>query len=281
MRGATTVLAGSTGECIRMQGQGSPSPNGEARVPRSGQATAPSAPAGADAGRPAPAGTPPATGAAGSSAPLLTGEKVFRLPGSIVAWWAWTIFAVICLGDIVFTGRNHTGAEIASTLVLITGVVYACALHPRVVADAAAVTVYNPLRDHRIPWGSVVAVDVRESVQVHCLAEPGAKRGKVIHSWALYTQRRSMLRAELRSRGDRRRLPRSSYELSDRAPAEAQQIRQQPAAQIMAKQLDELATEARNRGAVPGRRVVTWAWRPAVAMVVPGVLVALVFTVLH
>ncbi|HTS98392.1 MAG TPA: PH domain-containing protein [Streptosporangiaceae bacterium] len=264
-----------------MQGQGPPSPNGEARMPRSGQATAPSAAPGADAGRPAPGGTPPAAAAAGSSAPLLTEEKVFRLPGSVVAWWAWTIFAVIVLADIVFTGRNHTGAEIVSTLALVTGVVYACALRPRVVADADAVAVRNPLRDHRIPWGSVAAIDLRESVQVHCLAEPGAKRGKVIHSWALYAQRRSMLRAELRSRGDRRRLPRSPYELSDRAPTEAQQISRQPAAQIMAKQLDELATQARNRGAAPGPRVVTWAWRPAVAMAVPAVAVLLVFTVLH
>jgi cytochrome bd-type quinol oxidase subunit 2 len=99
---------------------------------------------------------------------------MFRLPGAIVAWWAWVIFAVACLADIAATGRDHTAAEIAMTLIAITGVVYTCALWPRVLTDSGAITVQNPLRAHRIPWGSVAAVDLRESVQVHCTPEPGA-----------------------------------------------------------------------------------------------------------
>jgi hypothetical protein len=203
--------------------------------------------------------------------------KVFRLPGAVVAWWAWLIFAVACLADVVITGRNHTAAEIAVALVLVTGVLYACALRPRVIADAFGITVMNPLRDHRIPWGSVAAVDLKESVQVHCVKEPGAKRGKVIHSWALYSQRRSRLRNELLGQSDRRRLPRSPFDASD-SSSEAQKISRQPAAQIMASQLEDLVNDARNRGAAAGPRVVTWAWQPAAAMLLPAILLVIVIT---
>jgi Bacterial PH domain len=273
------------------QGQGPQSPNGQAPSPRSGQAVAP---ADGPAAPPAAADAPPAPGAphtaqdappaapaappAAQGAPL-TEPKMFRLPGAIVAWWAWLIIAAVFLGDIIITGRNHTAAEIAATVVFITGVVYACALRPRVMAGPGGIIVMNPLRDHRIPWGSVTGVDLKESVQVHCVKEPGAKRGKVIHSWALYTQRRSRLRAEMLGKNDRRRLPRSSFAPDERMSAEAQKIMRQPAAQIMATQLDDLAQEARERGAPAGPRVVSWAWPSIAAIVVPGIVLVLVVTV--
>jgi hypothetical protein len=212
-------------------------------------------------------------------APLLNEQKMFRLPGAIVAWWAWVIFAVACLADVAATGRDHTAGEIAATLVFITGVVYACALRPRVIADSSGVTVMNPLRDHRIPWGSVAAVDLKESVQVHCVTQPGAKRGKIIHSWALYAPRRSKLRSELIKQGDRRRLPRSAFEPDNRGYGQSQDISKQPAAQIMATQLNELANNARDRGAAAGPRVVSWAWPPTAAILAPAILLALVITV--
>jgi hypothetical protein len=207
-------------------------------------------------------------------------QKMFRLPGAIFAWWAWVVFAVACLLDIAFTGRNHTAAEIAMTVVLITGVIYACALRPRVLTDADAITVQNPLRDHRIPWGSVTAVDLRESVQVHCAREPGAKRAKVIHSWALYAHRRQRLRQQLLTHGnDRRRLPRSALN-SYGQPSDPE--KQKPgAAQVMATQLDELAAQARERGAAAGPRVVTWPWPPAVAIAAPAIALVLVITLFH
>ena len=271
------------------QGQGPQPPDGEAARPRAGQAVAPAGGAdGADAAqptrpgaspgpggvRPAAEGTPPAA----AGAPL-TEPKMFRLPGAIVAWWTWVIFAAAFLADIVITGRNHTAAEIAATLVFVTGVVYVCALRPRVIADPGGITVRNPLRDHQIPWGSVIAVDLKESVQVHCAKEPGAKHGKVVHSWALYTQRRSRLRAELLGKNDRRRLPRSSFAPDERTSAEAERLMRQPAAQIMATQLDDLAREARERGAAAGPRVVSWAWPAVAAIVVPGIVLVLVITV--
>jgi Bacterial PH domain len=255
------VLAGHFWECIRMQGHGPQLP-------------------GAGAGQQAERAVAQAAAAAanGRAVPLLTEQKTFRLPGAPVAWWAWVIFAVACLADIAVTGRNHTAAEIAASLVFVTGIVYACALRPRVLADSSGITVVNPLRDHRIPWGSVAAVDLRESVQVHCVREPGAKRGKVIHSWALFAQRRSRLKAELIKQGDRRRLPRSAFDSSGGAAAEAAKLSKQPAAEIMAKQLDDLARQARDRGAAAGPRAVSWAWLPAAAIVAPGILLVLVIT---
>jgi Bacterial PH domain len=207
-------------------------------------------------------------------------QKMFRLPGAIFAWWTWVIFAVVVLVDIAFTGRNHTAAEIAVTVVFITGLIYACALRPRVVTDADAITVQNPLRDHRIPWGSVTAVDLRESVQVHCAQEPGAKRGKVIHSWALYAHRRHRLRQELLAQGnDRRRLPRSALTTYGQ-PSDTEK-KKPSAAQVMATQLDELAEQARERGAAAGSCVVSWPWPPAVAIAAPAIALVLVITLFH
>jgi Bacterial PH domain len=266
-----------------------PPPPADPAPPAAGPASPPAADPGPPAADPAPPPPadpgPPAAGPAPrrpaeSGAPL-SEPRTFRLPGAIVAWWAWVILAVACLADIAFTGRNHTAVEIAATVLFVTGLVYTCALRPRVIADSAGITVRNPLRDHRIPWGSVTEVDLKDSVQVHCVPEPGAQRGKVIHSWALYHQRRSRLRSELLRQGDRRRLPRSSFAADPRMSDEAQKLLRQPAAQIMAAQLDDLAREARERGAAAGPRVVSWAWPAVAAIVGPAVLLVLVITVVR
>jgi len=246
-----------------------------------GQAPAASqAPAGPASRATASPATTGASRAAGNGVPQPGAQKMFRLPGAIVGWWAWLVFAAACLLDILITGRDHTAAEIAMTIVFITGLVYACALWPRVLTDSAAITVRNPLREHQIPWGSVAAVDIKESVQVHCVKEPGAKRGKVIHSWALAAQRRNRLRSELMAQGNRRRLPRTSLDSYGQAP-QGQKAEKQSAAQLIATQLDGMAKEARERGAAAAPRVVRWSWQPVAAIVVPGVALVLVITLFH
>lgn len=208
-------------------------------------------------------------------------NKVFRLPGAIVAWWAWVLFATANLIDLAIQGRSHTALEIAVALLAITGLVYACALRPRVVADSGGITVMNPLRDHRVPWGSVTAVDLAESVRVHCAPEAGGTREKVIHSWALYARRKSRLRSEFIRQGSSRRLPRSSVESYGRPAGDAEAIEKQSPAQLMTVQLDQMARDARDGGADAGPRVVSWAWRPIAAIVAPAIALALVITVLH
>src|ERR1700729_109024 len=149
------VLAGHLWECIQMQGQGPQLPGADAGR-QAGQAVV--APATGAASQPAATAASQPAATAASQAEV----KVFRLPGAVVAWWAWLILAVACLADVAATGRNHTAAEIAASLLLVTGVLYACALRPRVTADSSGITVMNPVRDHRIPWGSVSAVDLKE-----------------------------------------------------------------------------------------------------------------------
>ena len=206
-------------------------------------------------------------------------SKVFRLPGAIVAWWAWVIFAAANLIDLAIQGRSHTAAEIAVALAGITGVVYACALRPRVVADPGGITVVNPLRDHRVPWGSVTGVDLGESVQVHWAPDVDAPQVKVIHSWALYARRRNRLRTELIQQGrGSRRLPRSAPDSYGQPPS-VEAITRQSAAKLMATQLDQLARDARERGAAAGPRVVSWAWGAIAAIVVPAIALALVIAV--
>jgi hypothetical protein len=286
------------------QGQGAEVPNGRANGHVAGQAITASQPVGQALplpGEPAQTGPNAAGAQAGPKPAAQNGpkpavqsvpqpataasppeQKMFRLPGAMVAWWAWLIFAAACLVDISISGRNHLAAEIAVTLFFITGLVYACALWPRVVTDSAAITVRNPLRDHRIPWGSVAAVDLRESVQVHCVQEPGAKRGKIIYSWALYAQRRNRMRQQMMAQGDnRRRLPRSTLTTYGTPQDSAEKISKQSAAKIMATQLDEMAKEAREQGVAAGPRIVSWSWQPALAIITPGIALILVITLFH
>ncbi len=212
-------------------------------------------------------------------------SKVFRLPGAVVAWWAWVIFAAANLIDLAIQGRSHTAAEIAVALAGITGVVYACALRPRVVADPDGITVVNPLRDHRVPWGSVTGVDLAESVQVHYAPPTSSSpftdgpQVKVIHSWALYARRPNRLRSELiQQRRGSRRLARSAPASYGQPPG-AETITKHSAAQLMATQLDQLARDARERGAAAGPRVASWAWGAIAAIVVPAIGLALVVAV--
>lgn len=256
------------------QGQGSAAHDGqdggqEGRQAVGAQYAAPAP--GRNGSQPAPQASRPVGGSAAGPSE----RQVFRLPGAIVAWWAWIVVAVFSLIDMAVTGRNHTAAEIAVSLLLVTGVMYACALRPKVVADSEGITVHNPLRDHRVPWGSVTSIDLAESVRVHADRGPGAKR-KVIHAWALYAQRRSRIRSEM-MRQSPRRLPRSPFSADSGTSSDSKV----PTAQIMANQLDELARDARQRGVPGGLPVATWSWWSVAGIIVPAVALVLVITVTH
>src|SRR5262245_66375372 len=80
----------------------------------------------------------------------------------------------------------------------ITGLVYGCAFRPRIVADAGGITVENPLRDHRVPWGTVEKVDAVHAVRVHCTPAPGASKGQIVNSWAVQYSPRATQAAETR-----------------------------------------------------------------------------------
>ena len=201
-----------------------------------------------------------------SSQQDLAGDReVFRSAGSLILWWLWAVFAAVALVDLIVQGIGHSAVVMAVLVVAITALVYGCAFRPRIVADATGIVVENPLRDHRVPWGTVEKVDAVHAVRVHCVPAPGASRGKIINSWAVQSSPRAARAAEYRSRRQTRRLGQApGY---GRYPAEA-----------AARQLDERASRERGAGAAGGPPEARWAWVPIAVMAVP--LVALIVVVL-
>jgi len=212
---------------------------------------------------------------------------VFRLPGPVVFWWAWLIFAVANLVDLVVRGRSHLSAVIAAVLVLATGIVYVAALRPRIVADDDGVTVRNPLRDHRVPWGSVAKVDLVGSVRVHCAwdaTEPAeSRRTKILISWAVHVSRR----AGARTRRQVKQAAPSVWEMrafsapAYRAPVReaAPDARQQPgtaSAERIARLLSERAAQACEQGTAAAAPTVSWNWQSAAAILLPAVALVMV-----
>jgi signal transduction histidine kinase len=208
-------------------------------------------------------------------------KKVFRLPAPLVLWWAWVAFAVVNLADLAIQGHDATSVQIAIGLLAITGVVYACAFRPRVITDAGGLTMLNPLREYRVPWARVSDVYLGESVQVRCTAAATANakgKGKVLHSWALYSPRRSRLKAEVRGRRMDRNLVSRPGGYA-RMPVEAREVAKQHPAELMAREIQSLAQKARERGAPDGPVVASWAWSSLAAVLVPALLLALVIVI--
>ena len=103
------------------------------------------------------------------------GSTVFRHPAPQVLWWAWVAFALINIGFLISDGLSMSTARGIAALLTVTGIMYACTLHARVETDSEGVTVYNPVREHRAPWGVVEAVNLGESVEFACTRPGSAK----------------------------------------------------------------------------------------------------------
>jgi Bacterial PH domain len=190
------------------------------------------------------------------------GTRVYRLAGPQVIWWTWVGVVLLGVGDLVFSGRNWISLKVAFGLLAATGLVYACALWPRVVADDDGISVVNPIRRFRIPWAAVKGIFLADSVEVQCARPP--KPDKTVYSWALASPRRARARAQMRSRqwdsgaqvGAGRARSRgwgggfntrpSGY---DRLPESAKAVARLTPAEVMARELGQLSEEARARSA--------------------------------
>lgn len=204
-------------------------------------------------------------------------REVFRGPGGVILWWVWLAVAVASLADLAVQGRDHTSAVAAAAVVAVTGIMYGCALWPKIVADADGVTVANPLREHQVPWGAVERVDTVGAVRVHCVAVPGAARGKIVNSWAVQSSPRVAAKREMAGRAGGRARRRGAEPVGyGRAPARPPHVRDQTAAESVALHLHERAEQARQSGAAGGRPVSHWAWKPIIAMLAPLALLAAV-----
>ena len=203
-------------------------------------------------------------------------REVFRSTGSLILWWLWAVFAVVTLVDLIVQGSGRSAAAMGALVAAITGLVYGCAFRPRIVADSGGITVENPLRDHRVPWGTVERVDAVHVVRVHCVPAPGAGQAKIVNSWAVQSSPRAARAAEYRSRRQVQRMGNpAGY---GRYPPEAQEALRRSPAEAAARQLDERAKRERGAGAAAGQPEARWAWVAIVVMAVP--LVALVVVAL-
>jgi hypothetical protein len=197
------------------------------------------------------------------------GERsVFRSTGSVVLWWVWVVAAIAILADLAVQGRDHTAVVMAMAVAVLTGILYGCALRPRVVADASGITVANPLRDHRVPWAAVAKVDVVTALRVHCVPPPGGTKGKILYSWAVQAPPRAARRAEFRAR---RAGPRAGSPGGfGRYPAQVQEALALTPALFAARQLNEQLQRLRVGPVAAGQPEVRWAWTPIMAMAVPA-----------
>jgi len=217
--------------------------------------------------------------AAPDAGPLQSERRVFRLPGPLIVWWVWVAFAAANLIDIAVSGRDWGAIVAVAIFAVITGLMYALAWRPRVVADGAGITVQNPLRDHRVPWGGVSAVVVGESLQVRCSRGPGTDREKIVHSWALGAPRRVKDHKNNNPdfRGQRRSMFTAHTQPSAaKLPADARELLKKSPVFLIAADLDRQARLARERGAPPGERAASWPWPGLAAMLIPAVALLIV-----
>jgi hypothetical protein len=206
---------------------------------------------------------------------LLGERQVYRTTGSLVAWWAWAAFAVLLLVVLAVGDHTHAALVTAVVAIAITGIMYACALRPRIVASDAAVTVINPLREHVLPWSVVTQVDLKHNVRVHYRGPAGPA---IVHSWAVQQSGRSRTRHELRARRAARRgtAPEPGYA---RLPGEARAALAGSAAEFIARQLAERARmqgSPARPGMPPASPRVRWTWGPIAAIAVPLLLLVVV-----
>jgi hypothetical protein len=225
----------------------------------------------------------------------------------------WLVFAAANLGDLVVQASwGHFTAVVTGILVTITGVAYACALRPRVVADHDGLTVRNPIRDYHVPWRAVRSVDASDWVRVHSGAEPDADAAvadtRTIYCWALFAPARARIKASRRARGTpqtgplgiagfRRRKADKLAELAGsagsytadptvdaRLPDEARRLASLPAALAIAERLDARARRERARtrrasvalDASATQVTGAWAWWSVAAMIVPALALVIV-----
>ena len=246
---------------------------------------------------------------------LADGRRIYRLLTALVVWWAWVVFAVASVGDLVVQGHNFVSVKFALGLLTVTGLVFACTLWPKVIADDDGLVVRNPLRSFAIPWGAVRGIFLADSVEIQCARGEG-KKDKTVYCWALSAARRGRAKARLHGwQVDHgKRVASQSY---GKLPAQAQELTKMPSAEVMAREMAKMSEAAKARlgqqaglsdqdmppasvngsgpdsadqagpgsgQAAPGSVVATagdtvtgtWAWPALAAVLVPGIAFAIV-----
>ncbi len=208
-------------------------------------------------------------------------REVFRLGPPLILWWGWVAFSVANIADFAAQGAYGKSPRFAIVvsviLVTVTGLAYALAWRPRVIAEPAGLMIINPFRDHHLPWAAIQAVDTGEWVQVHYApaddpddrsAMRSSASGRVISCWALYLSARTKRRIARAGpagavRSGSRPRPRGilsparadmfaagqepGYAENSRLPEEAKYLASLPVAKAIAVRLDSRAARERAR----------------------------------
>ena len=191
-----------------------------------------------------------ATGIPPTSAGRVTadGKRVFQMTTPLVIWWVWIVLLVVAVADLLIQGHQFVTLKFGFGALAVTGVVYACAVWPKVVADDVGMQVRNPFRVFNIPWPAVRGIFLADSVEVQC-ARRAARKDKTVYSWALASPRRSRARAQLRAwqwdQGKRSRP--SGYQ---QLPEAARSLVKMTTAEIMARELAAMSDEFRFKSVV-------------------------------
>ena len=215
------------------------------------------------------------------------GRQVFRSPVASLIWWIWVLFAVGNLIDLAVQGRDHLSVIAACTLLVVTGVVYATAQRPRIIADDDGLTIVNPIRVHQVGWPAVAGFDSTELLRVRCLWTTGdgtQSRTRAFYAWAAHSSRRRKLaeemRAQRRSRGGSARVPRfggfGAPPVNDAPPPAPLGLDVDIVVATLAERAEQVRSDAVAVRAAPP--VSSWYW-PAIAAILVPVL-ALVIAVL-
>jgi hypothetical protein len=207
------------------------------------------------------------------------GREVFRSPIASVVWWIWVLFAVGNLIDLAVQGRDRLSVIAACTLFVITGIVYATAQRPKIIADDDGLTIINPVRDHRVGWPSVVGFDSTELLRVRCLwTNPDGSDSdmRAIYAWAAHSSRRRRLaeemRAQRRSRGGGSRVRFGGFGTPpevDAPPPAPLGLDLDVVVSTLTDRAEQLKSEAVDVRARPP--VSTWSWPAIAALVIPVV----------
>lgn len=237
------------------------------------------------------------------SAGFAADGEVFRLAPPVILWWVWLAFVAANVADFAAQGTlTRFEIVVLALLASLTGLVYALALRPRVIAGQDGLVIENPFRDHRVPWGAIQTVDAGDWVRVHCASDqdaPGAASSAAatsISCWALYVSARAKRKAALppRMRGSspppllrhqllfrRASLPgglgdQPGYAQESKLPEEARYLASLPVAKAIAVRLDTRAARERARGEDPGPVTARWAWAPLAAIGVPALALLII-----
>jgi hypothetical protein len=215
------------------------------------------------------------------------GRQVFRSPIATLIWWIWVLFAVGNLIDLAVQGRDHLSAIAACTLLVITGIVYATAQRPRIIADDDGLTIVNPIRETRVGWPAVVGFDSTELLRVRCLwtADDGTESDmKAFYAWAAHSSRRRKLaeemRAQRRARGGSTRAVRfggfGAPPVDNAPPPAPLGLDVDVVVATLTERADQVRSDAVGVRAYPP--VSSWYWPAIAAVLVP--ILALVIAVL-